>query len=93
MESLPEDETIPITALKKVDNVYYFKTPTNVCVVSSSPERLFVKKLIEKGNAELIDAWIKSPDVGFYSIEYYWRKGEHRKKGYPDFFLWRKKDL
>jgi len=94
LENLPEDETLPITALKKIENPYYFKTPTNICVVSSYPERIFVKKLVEKENAELIDGWIKSPDVGFYSIDYYWRKGEHHKKGSfnPDFFLWRKKD-
>ena len=96
LESLPEDESIPASALgdRYIKNTYYFKTPTNICIVSSSPERLFVRKLVEKENAELVDGWIKSPDVGFYSIDYYWRKGEHHKKGSfnPDFFLWRKKD-
>jgi len=36
-----------------------------------------------------IDSWIKSRDVGFYSIEYSWRKGEHpTQSGFnPDFFI------
>lgn len=96
LESLPEDNSIPASALgdRYIRNTYFFKTPTNICVASSSPERLFVKKLVEKNNSELLDGWIKSSDVGFYSIDYYWRKGEHHKKGSfnPDFFLWRKKD-
>ena len=45
--------------------------------------------------AKAIDAWIKSLDVGFYSIEYSWRKGEHPKQGSfnPDFFLKIGKDI
>jgi type III restriction enzyme len=96
LESLPEDEAIPASALgdRYIKNTYFFKTPTNICVASSSPERIFVKKLVEKDNSELVDGWIKSRDVGFYSIDYYWRKGEHHKKGSfnPDFFLWKKKN-
>jgi len=92
LESLPEDETIPASALgdRYIQNTYLFKTPTNICITSSSPEREFVKRLVDKDNAKLIDGWIKSRDVGFYSIEYYWRKGEHHRKGSfnPDFFLW-----
>ncbi len=40
-------------------------------------------------NSGLLDAWIKSRDTGFYSIDYSWRKGEHPKqvKFNPDFFL------
>ena len=40
-------------------------------------------------NAKAIDAWIKSLDVGFYKIDYSWRKGEHPKQGSfnPDFFI------
>jgi len=60
---------------KFVKQFYFFSFKT-------SPERLFVGKLVEKQNTELINGWIKSPDVGFYSIEYYWRKGEHHKKGF-----------
>ena len=31
--------------------------------------------LTDEQTAKSIDTWIKSPDVGFYSIEYSWRKG------------------
>jgi len=96
LESLTEDETIPASALgdRYIQNAYLFKTPTNICITSSSPEREFVKRLVDKDNAKLIDGWIKSRDVGFYSIDYYWRKGEHHRKGSfnPDFFLWNKND-
>jgi len=73
--------------LFKVANKFNFKTPLNVVFTHSEPERKFVEKLIV--NAGLIDAWIKSRDTGFYSIEYSWRKGEHPKqaKFNPDFFI------
>ena len=43
----------------------------------------------------MIDAWIKSKDTGFYSIDYSWRKGEHPKNGKfnPDFFIKIGKDI
>jgi type III restriction enzyme len=36
-----------------------------------------------------LDAWLKNTPVGFYFIEYAWKKGEHPKRGEfsPDFFL------
>ena len=73
--------------LFKIANKYRFKTPLNVVFALSTPEREFVEKLIS--NAESIDAWIKSRDVGYYTIEYSWRKGEHPKQGKfnPDFFI------
>ena len=61
----------------------------DICIenIHSEPERKFVEKLI--ANSDLIDAWIKSRDTGFYSIDYSWRKGEHPKqaKFNPDFFI------
>lgn len=47
------------------------------------------RDLIKEENAKAIDTWIKSLDVGFYSIEYSWRKGEHPKQGSfnPDIFI------
>lgn len=89
LEKIEEDETIPKSSTKFVKNAFLFKTPLNTVVASSKPEAEFIKRLIEKENAINIDAWIKSRDVGFYSIEYYWRKGEHHKKGSfnPDFFI------
>jgi len=69
-------------------NSSIFKTPQNIVKVSSNPEKLFVYGLIE--NAKYIDAWVKSRDMGFYSIEYeYFRKGKDRVRGSfnPDFFI------
>jgi len=73
--------------LFKIANKFDFKTPLNVVFTHSEAERKFVEKLIV--NADVIDAWIKSRDTGFYSIEYSWRKGEHPKQGKfnPDFFI------
>lgn len=78
------------TACKvKIDNSFNFKTPLNAILVSHKPEREFVRNLIKEENAKIIDAWIKSKDTGFYSIDYTWRKGEHPKNGQfnPDFFI------
>ncbi|MDO9579175.1 MAG: hypothetical protein Q7J06_01195, partial [Bacteroidales bacterium] len=73
----------------KIENRYNFKTPLNVALSTYKPERKFIQGLVKKENAQAIDAWIKSLDVGFYSIEYSWRKGEHPKQGSfnPDFFI------
>jgi type III restriction enzyme len=69
-------------------NSSILKTPQNIVKVGSNPEKLFVYGLIE--NAKYIDAWVKSRDMGFYSIEYeYFRKGKDRVRGSfnPDFFI------
>lgn len=89
LRELLDDETLPRYALQKVENTFNFKTPLNVVFASYKPERDFIKKLVSEGNAKKIDAWIKSLDVGFYSVEYSWRKGEHPKQGSfnPDFFI------
>jgi len=89
LEELLGDETLHVYSLQRVENVFNFKTPVNVVFASHKPERDFVKRLVSEENAKFIDAWIKSPDVGFYSIEYSWRKGEHPKQGSfnPDFFI------
>ncbi len=89
LKELDEDESLPRSALIKVENKYNFKTPLNVVFASSEPERKFIRGLTAEQTAKAIDAWIKSLDVGFYSIEYSWRKGEHPKQGSfnPDFFL------
>lgn len=81
--------------LVKVDNHYNFKTPLNLVLSSFKPERRFIKGLTAEQTAKAIDAWIKSLDVGFYSIEYSWRKGEHPKQGSfnPDFFIKMGKDI
>lgn len=95
LKELLEDETLPRYALQKIDNVFNFKTQLNMVFTSFKPERKFVKKLIQEENAGVIDAWIKSLDVGFYSTEYSWRKGEHPKQGRfnPDFFIKKGDDI
>ena len=75
--------------LVKVENHYNFKTPLNMAFSSSKPERRFIQGLTKENNAKAIDTWIKSTDVGFYKIDYSWRKGEHPTRGSfnPDFFI------
>ena len=89
LKELDEDEKLPKSAMIRVDNKYNFKAPLNIVLAAYEPERKFIKGLIKEENARVIDAWIKSPDVGFYKIEYSWRKGEHPKQGQfnPDFFI------
>lgn len=89
LKELEEDESLPRSALIKVENKYNFKTPLNVALAVYEPERKFIRGLTTDQMAMALDAWIKSLDVGFYSIEYSWRKGEHPKQGSfnPDFFI------
>ncbi len=89
LKEVLEDETLPIYALQKVRNAFDFKTPVNVVFASHKPERDFIKRLVSEENARFIDAWVKSPDIGFYSIDYSWRKGEHpeHESFNPDFFI------
>jgi len=89
LKELLSDESLPRSALIEIQNRYNFKTPVNVCLASSEPERKFIRGLTTEQNAKVIDGWLKSLNVGFYSIEYSWRKGEHPKQGTfnPDFFI------
>jgi type III restriction enzyme len=89
LKELEEDENLLKKSFIKIENKYNFKTPLNVALASYEPERRFIKGLTTEQTAKAIDAWIKSLDVGFYSIEYSWRKGEHPKQGSfnPDFFI------
>ena len=69
-------------------NPSVFKTPQSTVLVSHSPEKEFVFLLLE--NSQYLDAWIKSPDKGFYSIDYeYWKARKDRvRRGFnPDFFI------
>ncbi|HNX14647.1 MAG TPA: DEAD/DEAH box helicase family protein [Oscillospiraceae bacterium] len=68
-------------------NVYDFKTPQSIVVVSQEPERKFVEMLTKKEVAEKIDCWIKSRDVAFYSITYVLKRGTSPKEFNPDFFI------
>jgi type III restriction enzyme len=69
-------------------NASIFKSPQNLVRVSSNPEKLFVYGLIEY--ARYLQSWLKSRDMGFYSIDYeYFRKGKDRVRASfnPDFFI------
>lgn len=83
------DETFPKKSTNQI-NFYDFKTPLNIAIASSDPEYLFMKKyLCENENTQFIDSWIKSRDVGFYSIDYSYKIGSHTKYGTfnPDFII------
>lgn len=82
------DESLPRSASKEV-NHYKFKTPLSLVITRSEPEKKFVEDLCKNGNVKEVDAWIKSRDQDFYSIEYSWRKGEHpiQNTFNPDFFI------
>lgn len=82
------DESLPRSASKEV-NHYCLKTPVSIVLTKQEPERKFVETIVGSKISEKIDAWIKSRDQNFYSIEFSWRKGEHPTQGYfnPDFFL------
>lgn len=72
-----------------VENLYDFKTPLNAVIADSSNERKFLQMLLDHEHLFHYDAWIKSTNVGFYAIDYSWKKGEHPKRGKfsPDFFV------
>jgi len=89
IKDLENDESRPVSAMEKIENIYNFKTPLNLAISDHKPERIFIRKLIAPDNAKVIDSWIKSTDQDFYPIEYSWKKGEHPKRGRfnPDFFI------
>lgn len=69
-------------------NPSVLKSPQSAILVSHHPEKEFVFRLLE--HAQYLDAWIKSPDKGLYSIDYeYWKGGKDRiRRGFnPDFFI------
>lgn len=77
------------TRLERVSNSFLFKSPVTLVLASHTPEREFVKALFEDQNAKALDAWIKSPDVAFFEIEFGYEKDGRKKHGRfnPDFFL------
>jgi len=69
-------------------NTSLFKTPQNLVILSHEPEKEFLFKIIE--NSKYINSFIKSRDMGFYSIDYeYFKKGKDRTRRSfnPDFFI------
>ncbi|TSA30578.1 MAG: hypothetical protein D4R67_00165 [Bacteroidetes bacterium] len=89
LREIEADESLPRSAMDKIENSYNFKTPLNLVISDHKPERLFVRELIKQENAKAIDSWLKSTDQDFYPVEYSWKKGEHPKRGRfnPDFFI------
>ena len=71
----------------QVVNKYNYKTPIDIVFTTLEPERKFVSCLIKDDVAKAIDAWVKSRDVGFYSIDYQKNKGSSFKGFNPDFFI------
>lgn len=88
LDDVIKDESFPRSASKEI-NYHCFKTPVSVVLTKQEPERRFVEAITGSRVCDRIDAWIKSRDQGFYSIEYSWRKGEHPTQNSfnPDFFL------
>lgn len=66
-----------------------FKTPANLVIADATPERKFVRELTKHEIAMRIEAWLKNTPMGFYSLEYAWKKGNRPKRGQfsPDFFI------
>ncbi len=89
LQAVMDDELLPRSAWEEVPNAFDFKTPQNVVIANHTPERQFIRHLVKSHNVKAIDAWVKSTDRDFYTIEYAWRKGEHTKHGFfnPDFFI------
>ena len=83
-----KDVLLPRASVGEV-NHYCLRTPVSVVLTKQDPERTFVEKIVSDRIYKKIDAWIKSRDRNFYSIEYSWRKGEHSTQSNfnPDFFL------
>jgi len=72
-----------------VEQAADFKTPANIVIADATPERKFVRELTSRENALKVNAWLKNTPMGFYSVEYAWKKGNKPKRGEfsPDFFI------
>ena len=89
VEKFVEDENFPKKAYTEI-NYYDFKTPLNTVIATADPEYKFLKKYLFKNeNAQKIKSWVKSRDMGFYSIEYSYKLNSHTKVGSfnPDFII------
>jgi hypothetical protein len=74
--ALKKAEAIEVpTHRRRVENSYLFKSPVNVVLTAYAPERQFVERLLSTDNAAVLKSWVKSPDVGFDSIEYGFQPG------------------
>jgi type III restriction enzyme len=59
------------------------------CAIWRETLHKFLRQLTSQENATKLDAWLKNTNVGFYSLEYAWKKGNKPKRGEfsPDFFI------
>lgn len=83
-------------AAMEIRNSHDFKTPLNLVVADSGPEKKFIRELVRPRRADVVDGWLKSTASLFYEIEYAWGKPDHRTrrvshtkraKFNPDFFI------
>jgi type III restriction enzyme len=74
---------------EEVGNTADFKTPVNLAIADATPERKIIRLLVTRDNGQKFDAWLKNTPMGFYCIEYAWKKGNKPKRGEfsPDFFI------
>ena len=72
-----------------IENSNDLKTPANLAIADATPERKFLREITSRENAAKLDAWMKNTPVGFYSLEYAWKKRSKPKRGEfsPDFFI------
>ncbi|MEH7302258.1 DEAD/DEAH box helicase [Neobacillus drentensis] len=90
LNAVIEDESFVKSSSKEI-NSYLFKTPLTLVFSKYEPERRFIEHLSKPVNILKIDSWVKSRDIGFYSIEYSITSvgGKHSKiqTFNPDFFI------
>jgi type III restriction enzyme len=90
LQDVIDDGTLPRNAISEA-NSYDFKTPVDLVFLNATPERKFAEKLARNENAKVLDAWLKSTNQSFYTIEYSLssKSGNHTKQGKfnPDFFV------
>lgn len=88
---IKDDLSLPRSAFSDAINPFLFKTPVDIVFSSKEPERKFIQLLVKQENANNVDAWIKSKNQNFYSIEYSitTKAGRHSSQHLfnPDFFL------
>lgn len=89
------DKAIEMSGPKRlfeVENTFVFKSPVNIVLTDHEPEWRFADQLLRAKNSKALRAWVKSPDTGFYEIEYAFQEGgtgrAKRGKFNPDFLLW-----
>lgn len=79
-------DDLPRHAVFEQHDPLRWRTPVDVVVVRSSPERDFLDLLFTRGPEADVTSWVKSPDSGFYSIPYTIRQDENRTFN-PDWIL------